>query len=72
MTKEDKEHFNNSTKCWVSDNDVKVRDSCHITEKYRASAHRSCNINPKLQISCRILNLKIMIIIKNKAHLAIK
>ena len=70
MTKEDKEDFNNSTKCWVCgndyiDNDVKVRDNCHITEKYRASAHRSCNIKLKLQISCRILNLKIMIIIKN-------
>ena len=48
MTKEDKEDFNNSTKCWVCDNDVKVRDNCHITEKYRAFAHRSCNINPKL------------------------
>ena len=30
------------------DNDVKVRDPCHITEKYRGSAHRDCNINLKL------------------------
>ena len=30
------------------DNDVKVRDHCHITGKYRGSAHRNCNINLKL------------------------
>ena len=28
-------------------NDVKVRDHCHITEKYRGSAHRDCNMNVK-------------------------
>ena len=40
MTKEDNEKFINSTKCWICDtdfidNDVKVRDHCRITEKYR-------------------------------------
>ena len=30
------------------DYDVKVRDDCHITGKYRGSAHRDCNINLKL------------------------
>ena len=30
------------------DCDVKVRDRCHITENYRGSAHRGCNINVKL------------------------
>ena len=35
--------------CWIFDNehvdvDVKVRDHCHITEKYRDSAHRDCGI----------------------------
>ena len=53
MTKEDNEDFKNSTKCCICDNDyidndVKVRDHCHITEKYRGSAHRDCNINFKL------------------------
>ena len=53
MTKEDNEDFENSTKCWICDNDyidndVKVRDHCHITGKYRGSAHRDCNINVKL------------------------
>ena len=30
------------------DNDVEVGYPCHITEKYRGSAHRDCNINLKL------------------------
>ena len=53
MTKKDNEDFKNSMKYWICDNnyidnDVKVRDHCHITEKYRVSAHRDCNINVKL------------------------
>ena len=33
MTKEDNEDFENSAKFWICDidNDVKVRDHCHIT-----------------------------------------
>ena len=53
MTEEDNEDFENSTKCWICDNDytdssVKVRDHCHITGKYTGSAYRDCNINLKL------------------------
>ena len=53
MTKKDNRDFENSTKCWTCDNyyidnDVKVRDNCHITGKYRVSAHRNCNINVEL------------------------
>ena len=48
ITKKDVKDFENSTKRWICDNvyvdDVKVRDHCHITEKYRGSAHRDCNI----------------------------
>ena len=52
ITKEDNEDFKNCTKCWICDNDyidndVKVRDHCHITGKYGGSAHRDCNINLK-------------------------
>ena len=40
MPKEDNEDFKNSIKCWIYDidyidGDVKVRDHCHITGKYR-------------------------------------
>ena len=50
MTKEDNEEFENSNKYWICDidADVKVRDHCHITGKYRGSGHRDCNINVKL------------------------
>ena len=53
MAKQDNEDFQNSTKCWICDNDyinngVKVRDHGHITVKYRGSPHRDCNINLKL------------------------
>ena len=53
MTQEDNKDFEKSTKCWICDNDsidnnVQVRDHCHITGKYRRSAHRDCNINVKL------------------------
>ena len=65
MTKEDDENFENSTKCWIIgnayvDGDVKVRDHCHITGKYRGSAHRDCNINVKLNLKLPVVfhNLK--------------
>ena len=45
MTKEDNENFKDSTKCWICDEDyvnkdVKVRNHCHTTGKYRRFAHR--------------------------------
>ena len=48
-----KEIFETSTKSWIYDNDhvdrdVKGRDNCHITLKYRQSAHRGFNIKVKL------------------------
>ena len=53
MSDKDNEKFENSTKCWICDNayvdgDVKVRNHCHITRKYRGSAHRDYNIGVKL------------------------
>ena len=61
VTKRDNGDFENSTKCWICDNayfdaNSKLKDYCHITEKYRGSAHTDCNINVKLnhQTSCRI------------------
>ena len=54
MTKKDNDDFENTTKCWIYDNDyidgdVKVRDHWHITGEYRGSAYRDCNINVKLK-----------------------
>ena len=28
--------------------DIQVRDHCHITEKYRGSAHQDCNLKLKV------------------------
>ena len=63
MTTEYNENFKNSTKCQICDNyyldnDVKVRDHCHTTGKYRDSAHPDCNINLKLNHKAPIHNLK--------------
>ena len=48
------EDFKNSNKCWICkkayvEGDVKVRDNCHITVKYRDSAHSNCSIKVKLK-----------------------
>ena len=41
------------------DNDAKVRDHCHITRKYRSSAHRDCNISLKLNELEKYMNFTI-------------
>ena len=43
----------NTDKYWICDyvyveDDVKVRDHCHITGKYRGYTHKDCNVNVKL------------------------
>ena len=48
MTEEDKESFNNTTRCWICNKDFvdndKVRDHCHFTGKFRGAAHGQCNL----------------------------
>ena len=53
MSAREEQRFQSSNKCWKCDKlfdvgDNKVRDHCHVTRKYRGSAHWSCNINLKL------------------------
>ena len=37
---------------------VKSRDHCHITGKYKSSTHRDCNINVELNQKFLFYNLK--------------
>lgn len=53
MTADNGEQFQKEIKCHICDkeyknNDIKVRDHCHITGVYRGSAHQDCNLNFKL------------------------
>ena len=49
-----REHlFQQSNSCWIckkliDNDDEKVRDHCHITGKFRGTAHGNCNINLQL------------------------
>ena len=50
MTKEDEESFQRAEKCHICKKpyittDIRVRDHCHVTGKYRGSAHQDCNLN---------------------------
>ena len=50
MTKEDEEGFKKNNICRFCEKEIlsnKVRDHCHLTGKYRGSAHNTCNINVK-------------------------
>ena len=67
MTNEDEESFNEATHCHICEKKYKVddlppvRDHCHVTGKYRGSAHQTCNL--KLQISAE--KIKIPVIFHN-------
>ena len=53
LTKEDEQNFEKSDKCSICNKKItsrqtKVRDHCHITGKYRGSAHQNCNFSFRL------------------------
>ena len=66
MTKEDEKDFQKAIKCHIceqqyTDKDIRVRDHCHITGKFRGSAHQDCNL--KLRIKPN--NIKIPVLFHN-------
>ena len=66
MTKENETDFQKAAKCYIcdikyTDKDIHVRDHCHITGKFRGSAHQDCNL--KLQMKPD--NIKIPVIFHN-------
>ena len=66
MTEDDQMRFKLMDECYIcgekyTDKDVRVRDHCHITGKFRGSAHRVCNL--KLRIKPE--DIKIPVIFHN-------
>ena len=66
MTEDDQMCFKLMDKCYIcgekyTDKDVRVRDHCHITGKFRGSAHRDCN----LQLRITPEEIKIPVIFHN-------
>ena len=66
MTKDDENKFEKAEECYIcnkkyTDEDIKVRDHCHITGNYRGSAHQDCNL--KLRVNPE--QLKIPVIFHN-------
>ena len=68
MTKYDEEEFQKAKACHIcdkqyTDDTIRVRDHCHITGKYRGSAHQECNLKlrvdpDKIKIPVIFHNLK--------------
>ena len=66
MTKDCNEEFQKAKECHIcnekyTDKDIQVRDHCHITGKYRGSAHQECNL--KLRVNPE--EIKIPVIFHN-------
>ena len=66
MTEEDEQHFRTMDGCHIcgekyTDKVVHVRDHCHITGKFRGSAHQECNLKLRIKPD----NVKIPIIFHN-------
>ena len=66
ITENDEQHFKTMDGCHIrckkyTDKDLRVRDHCHITGKFRGSAHQECNL--KLRIKPE--EIKILVIFHN-------
>ncbi|KAL9964574.1 hypothetical protein ACROYT_G028231 [Oculina patagonica] len=54
MTQDDEDAFQKANGCHIcdkkyTDEDIRVRDHCHITGKYRGSAHQDCNLKLRIE-----------------------
>ena len=52
LTKEEEDNYSKENICYICkkgfNNDMKVRDYCHFTGKYRGAAHNTCNLRYKI------------------------
>ena len=63
LSSEDEQHYNAAKECHISgkiytNNDIRVRDHCHVTGQYRGSAHQDCNL--KLRIKPKVFKLPVI------------
>ena len=66
MSASDENDFQKAKKCWICQRQYKsdegenipVRDHCHVTGKYRGSAHKTCNL--RLQISAEKIKIPVV------------
>ena len=64
MSDENEINFQKATKCHIcnqqyTNEDIRVRDHCHITGKFRGSAHQECKLKPsKIKIPVLFHNLR--------------
>ena len=66
MSKDDSDVFEKATECYIckkqyTNDDIRVRDHCHITGKFRGSAHQDCN----LKLTLNSDKIKIPVIFHN-------
>ena len=62
MTAKDEEKFHKAKECHICDKrytekDIRVRDHCHITGKFRGSVHQDCNL--KLRINPEDITIRV-------------
>ena len=53
MSEEEEHLFQKSNSCWICkkfiyNDEEKVRDHCHVTDKFKGAPHWNCNINFQL------------------------
>ena len=58
MTTQDEEIYKKSQICWICNEELnkdKVRDHCHITDKFRGAAHNQCNLKLRIPKKLHII-----------------
>ena len=64
MSDEDEINFQKATKCYIcnqqyTNEDIRVKDHCYITGKFRGSVHQDCKLNPsRIKIPVLFHNLR--------------